>query len=226
MPTPDDRIKIEVDNLTFVLCNNSILCKVDVVTGMGRDGLWTGNELWDNTAGLCTRFGEVVKLPKALTFRKNSSESGMEWQTEMEAKIGDIAYWGIMEGTNCPVIKCGDDVFFLVDYGEVRLIKRGEEIIPVNGFILLEEVVANVKSSLITPDSAKKTNKRKGVVKYLGKRNKCYYPETELVDPVDIKVGDVVLFKKDLLTVLEDSRYFSLQKGIFYCQGRWVISKI
>ena len=225
MSTTDDRIKLEVENLNFVPCNNKILCKVDVVTGMGNNGLWTGNAEWSSDGGLTTRYGEVVKLPNKLSYRKNRDQSGLEWSAELETEVGDIAYWGIMEGANCPMLIFGGDVYFLVDYGEVRLLKRGEEIIPVNGFILLEECVEEQNSSLITPDSSKKTNKRKGIVRYLGKRNEHYYPETELVDPVDIKVGDTVLFKRDLLTVLEDSRYFSFAKNIFYCQGRWVVCK-
>jgi co-chaperonin GroES (HSP10) len=222
--TEDKRIKIKRDDLCIVPCNNLVLCKVQVVDGFDpKSGLYKGSKTWDE-AGNCTVFGEVVVLPRKLSFRDRPGKSGMEWKTTLEAQVGDIAYWGIMEGANCPVLTVGDQTYYLVDYGEIRLLKREEKIIPVNGFVILEEVVKKQDGIIITPDSAIHTDKKRGIVRYIGNRNECYYPETELCDPIDIKVGDEVLFKSDILTPLEDSRYAGIKEKVWYCQGRWIIA--
>jgi hypothetical protein len=47
-----------------------------------------------------------------------------------------------------------------------------------------------------------------------------------MCDPVGLKVGDTVFFRREILTVLEDDRYFSILKGLNYVQGRWCIAKL
>lgn len=223
--TEDKRLKICEDGVRIVPCNNLVLCKVDVIDGFDKAlGFFTGNEEWSNCGEMVTRYGEIVSLPKSLSIRKKGGDLGLEWQTTLEAKVGDIAYWGIMEGANCPLIRVGDQTYFLVDYAEIRLLKRGEEIIPVNGFIILEAVEHKEGGILITPESAKHTDKKRGVVKYIGKRNECYYPDNFY--DAHLNVGDTVLFSAGVLTELEDERYFSLLRGLFYVQSRWVIATI
>jgi co-chaperonin GroES (HSP10) len=225
--TEDKRLKIKEEHLCFVPCNNLVLCKVEVIDGFDKSrGFFTGNTSWDNSGGTITRYGQIIALPKKLKFLNKPKGFGIEWTTTIEAKVGDIAFWGIMEGANCPVLSVGDANYYLVNYGEIRLLKRGEEIIPVNGFVLLEEVIKEQEGIFIAPESFKKTDKRRGIVRYLGKRNLRYYPDEHQRDPVDIKVGDEVLFKAPILTDLEDSRYAGLQQNIAYVQGRWITCKL
>lgn len=219
------RIKIKEDSLGFRPVNNKVLCKVDLIDGFNKKiGLFTGDKTWSNCGEMETRHGEIIALPDNLLFRHNPQDVGMEWETELEAKVGDIAYWGIMEGANCPLITVGEQNYFLVDYAEIRLLKRDSEIIPVNGFILLEELIEGQKGAIIAPENFRKTDKQRGIVKYVGKPNTAYFPDEHC--DADLKVGDTVLFGAGVLTKLEDERYCELIAGLFYCQSRWVCATI
>jgi hypothetical protein len=221
-----DRIIVREDSIERIVpCTNHLLVKVDVVNCQ-KNGLYVASEEWDADGSTVTRFGTVVSIPSEFFHRKNGREFGMEWDTELEAQIGDVAYWGLMEGTDCAKILCKEDVYYLIDYSEVRVIVRGEEVIPVNGFVIVEEFVDGIKSDfLITPETAKKANHKKGIVKYVGKRNASYYNGDESTcDPKTLNVGDTVLLQISAWTKLEDNRFSSLEKSLGYTQGRWIVA--
>lgn len=212
-----------IDNI--VPCANRLLVKVELVD-CKRNGLFVANKEWDSDGSTVTRFGTVVSLPRRLAHRKNGRDFGIEWETEIEAEIGDVAYWGIMEGTDCPMIICGDETFFLIDYSEIRVLVRKEEVIPVNGFIVVEEFSDEIKSNFLITDFGSKPDHKKGIVRYVGKRNKSYYNGDESTcDPKELTVGDTVLLQIKAWTRLEDSRFSSMDKKLGYVQGRWVIAK-
>ena len=222
-----DRIIVKEKSVEQIVpCTNHLLVKVDVVD-CTKNGLYVANREWDSDGSTVTRFGTIVSLPRELFHRKNANDFGIEWETEMEAQVGDVAYWGIMEGFDCPKIICGDDIYFLIDYAEIRVLVRGEEVIPVNGFVLVEEFSDGIKSDFLITDFASKANHKKGIVKYTGKRNASYYNGDEAtVDPKELNVGETVLLQISAWTRLEDSRFSSMDKHLGYAQGRWIIAKL
>lgn len=222
-----DRIIVKEDSIyNIVPCSNRLLVKVNLVD-CTKNGLYVANKDWDSDGSTVTRFGTVVSLPRKFYHRKDGSSFGVEWDTEIEAKIGDVAYFGIMEGTDAPMIICGTDTYFLVDYSEIRVLVRGEEVIPANGFVIVEEFSDGIKSDFLITDFASKANHKKGIVKYVGKRNKSYYNGDESTcDPKELNIGETVLLQISAWTRLEDQRFFSLGKNLGYVQQRWVIAKI
>ena len=217
------RIEIHVSDIDWRPCNNRLLVKVDVVDGR-RNGIYVGAADWD-IAGHVTRTGVVVKTPSKLFFRSKGDEWGVEWLTDLEACVGDEAFWGIMEGSNCPIVYCGSDIYYLVDYASIRMLKRGEEIIPVNGFVLVEKKEEVDRTSVLIVDHAKKVNKSRGVVIKSGKPNVEYYG-AEQYDAQNLKEGDEVMFSISAWTELEDERYARFNKGVGYIQGRWIIASL
>jgi len=222
-----DRIITREDSIDKIVpCANRLLVKVNLVD-CKKNGLFVANKEWDADGSTVTRFGTIVSLPRRLAHRKNGRDFGIEWETEMEAKIGDMAYWGVMEGTDCPMIICGDETFFLIDYSEIRVLVREEEVIPVNGFVIVEEFSDEIKSDFLITNFGSKPNHKKGIVKYVGKRNKSYYNGDESTcDPKELNVGDTVLLQISGWTRLEDARFASFNKKLGYIQGRWVIAKL
>ena len=70
--------------------------------------------------------------------------------------------------------------------------KRGEEIIILNGFVLLEEVQEHKSDVLSTISSI---DRNKGIVRFMGQKR--IYPDGSLyTDDIDIEVGDTVLIRK------------------------------
>lgn len=223
-----DRIKIKEEAIDGIIpCTNHVLVRVNVIDGK-KNGLYVANTEWDNSGETVTRFGTVVSTPRKLYHRTQRQEFGLEWDAKMELQVGDTAYWGIMQGTDCPMISVGEDTFFLVDYSEIRVIVREEQIIPINGFVVVEEFTEVIKSDfLIIPTICQHANHKMGVVKYVGNRNTTYFNgEQDTCDPEKLNVGDTVLLELRCWTALEDDRFASLEKNLGYVQGRWIIAKI
>jgi len=76
---------------------------------------------------------EVIAVPDRLSFK--------EWETEMELKVGDqvwVNYLSIMKGERVMV---GDKTYILVPYEKIILAKRGDDIVMLNGYVLIEPVL-------------------------------------------------------------------------------------
>lgn len=222
-----DRITIKEESIEGVIpCTNHVLVKVNEIDCM-KDGLYVANAEWDNDGSTVTRFGTVIALPSQLYHRKGNGQFGLEWDTTMELQVGDKAYFGIMQGTDCPRILVNDEVYYLVDYAEIRVAVRDGVIFPLNGFIVVEEYTEVLKSKFLITEPWRKSNHKKGVVKYVGSRNKSYYhSDQDTFDPQMLNVGDTVLLMINAWCRLEDSRFSSLENNLGYIQGRWVIAKL
>ena len=113
-------IDLHIEDISLVRpINNKVLVSVNQVSEESESGLIVGNSEWDK-AGHVTRSGMVISIPEKLIYRAKRGW-GIEWDTQIECEVGDIVYWGIMEGSDCPVLSCNGLDYFLVDYSELRL---------------------------------------------------------------------------------------------------------
>ena len=224
-----ERIVCQVEDVNKSrMLNNRILMKIELTekkkseSGLYlNEGDFSIGQAARNDTGSVTRYGEVIKKPKLLHNTRKDGY-GISWDTDYDIEIGDIAYWGKMEAYDSPVIVCGEDIYFLIRYEEIILVKRGEEIIPLNGNCVLEEVKEMDRSSFLIMEHTKKTNKKKGVVKYLGAPNRSY--DVPMYDALDIEIGSTVYFSAPFFTHLEDSRFNELPSSWGYVQRRWIIA--
>ena len=206
--------------------NNKVLVKIDFdpENDTTESGLVKGSAKWDE-AGHVVRYGTVVSTPKKLLEREIYA-FGIEWGTEIEVQAGDTVYFGKMAGYNSEVVKINGDIHFLVDYSELILRIREERIYPLNGFILLDKVTDFHGEGKISISFLTKDDKKRGIVKYVGRMNDYYFPvKNDYVEATDINEGDEVIFSIAGFTELEDSRYAKLQ-AMGYMQRRWIIGKI
>ena len=150
--------------------------------------------------------GQIVNICEGLDSRK------MNWITENEMKIGDIgiysyeaAMWCWYEDPSRSLVDEEKNIYFILDYEDFFCVKRGQELIPVNGYLLCAPVAEHVKTRIQLPEFVKKKKSDKfGVIKYLGKKNEGYQLLTEdgpalrpeLHDPTQMNVGDIVVFDK------------------------------
>jgi hypothetical protein len=80
--------------------------------------------------------------------------------------------------------------------------------IPLNGFCLFEQVFESPNTQLIVN---KHLNKKQGKVKYIGNRNKSYLKhknKPERYDDIEIKVGDIVIFRNETECLLENENHY------------------
>lgn len=79
------------------------------------------------------RHGEVVRMPRTLT------KTGYDWEPCEEIEIGDEVYWSIVRFFDYPAFKKDYDFYLVVDYCDIYLRKRKEEITPVNGYYMFTQ---------------------------------------------------------------------------------------
>jgi len=140
---------------------------------------------------------EVIAVPDHLKFN--------EWETEMQLKVGDkvwVNYLSIIKGER---VQVGGEVYVLVPYEKIILTKRGDDIVMLNGYVLIEPVLEETQQSgiIILLKQAKQASQR-GYVRHMGIPNKRYTDESH-TDEIDIKLGDMVGLKHGYNSKLESS---------------------
>ena len=153
--------------------------------------------------------GKVVMVPDKLFFSNNPkrADATLEFGTEMELKVGDIAYFHYLqperaivegrvithEGKRCIIIKY-DTIFCAI---------RDDDFIMVNGWMLVEvEKEGSFKSSILhVPDNhQERKNTLRGTIAHLGTPNYGYKFEKISGESdwggKDLKKGDKVMFEK------------------------------
>lgn len=204
------------------MVGNRVLVKVPFVPDDGYtldSGIVVAGSKW-NEADHVARFGEVVSVPDTLVYGVNE----LNWKTEMEVEPGDSVFWGIMAGANAPVIHVGDDLFYVMNYSDLIMRKRGDELYPLNGYAILEKVTNKTRRNGLELDCGDFQDKQLGVVKYVGRAND-YYRGTKAVD-ADVEPGDEVVFANNFWTKLESEVFSVIDEELGYCQRCWIIGKL
>ena len=137
-----------------------------------------------HVADLTATEGTVIALPM--------HHKVEEYDIPNELEVGDrvwFSYFGSLHGVDVFV---GDELFRLIEYSYMIAAKRDEEIIILNGFVLIEEIEKH-KSDVIK--TIAQTDKTRGIVRYFGKKRE--YPSgSQYSDDIDIFCGDEVLIRK------------------------------
>lgn len=230
----EERLETVVDSVDSIrVLNNNVLVEVtflpedDVKT---KSGVIISGTKWNENPHVA-RWGVVKKLPKKLKFKTDVAKAmrgefsmGMEWQTELDIEVGDKVFWGRLAGGSSPIVRCGDSVYFLVNYSEFILRIRDGEITPINGYAILEPVEEeSIEIKGLILNFNKGQNRKLGVVKYLGKPNGGYLGS--IMKDAECEVGDKVIFQGEKFIPLEDEMFAELEGGLGYCQRVWFVGK-
>ena len=190
------------------------------------------------------RIYEVIKLPDKLYYSHSKHASlygaeSMPWDTDLELQIGDLIWHDYMNTLDCPVIKVDDEPeaeYKLLWYKDIYFALRGDMVIPVNGYLLCEEV-ENENASTLEIYKDDLIDKKVGRVRYIGTPNREYlgwwkkggYVTSKYVDDgVDISEEDMIIKR-----VPEDHRLveetmhanFDQDKNYFVIQRRNIYAK-
>lgn len=188
----------------------------------------------------CTT-GVVVKRPQETYYNPTDSKNSVEWITDIELQEGDrviYGYFGFTEAfreADPKWVMCQGEIYILVFYGLCILAQRNDLVIMLNGYTLiepLEEELPQAKN-LILPSYLKNARtklfkKQRGIVRYLGSRNRGYTNERYTEDDDSLKVGDTVTLDRHCNIPLEYSLFQTFgEKGkTLYRVQRFNISGI
>lgn len=152
------RMAIELPAMPKVMLNNQVLVKIldDFISPhvQLKSGLWQ-DITWEDTENAMFR-GQVVKVPEKLKYYEKDGVPNLEndggvvsisdYDTTMELQVGDIIYYGYHHFKRV-ALKNGllfynedGEMFFPVKYDKIYCAIRNEQFVPVNGYVLVEDI--------------------------------------------------------------------------------------
>jgi hypothetical protein len=166
--------------------------------------------------------GEVVGVPSQLYFStKKNFHSSMDWDTDMELKVGDIATYHFLDIRVAieqgDYILCDGKFYFPIRYDRIfcakRKVPKGNIVIPengnfvvdgkgrsevimLNGYVLVKPVPQEIITIMKLPQNVEgRHDARYGEVKFIGSPNKRYR-ESYPPDDNRLEIGMLVLLDK------------------------------
>lgn len=143
------------------------------------------------------RFGIIINQVSSLVKKRNQL-----WKTVLETECGDLCWYDYLTGSNCDTIITETNEYKLLDYYDLIVAKRGEDIICLNGYCLFSLCRDEVKSVLAIDTG--KYDARLGIMEYMGSCNGYYFDG--IVDDDYLSIGDKCVFKLPPI-LLEDDYY-------------------
>lgn len=148
--------------------------------------------------------GEVINIPNKIQTNK-MGDNGSLWETEVELEIGDevvVSYQSVVNALKktSNFITWEGELYVIVRYWNIFVGRRGDEIIPVNGFTIMEPVDLEMeilkerlsKLNLVLPDKLESIKFRQfGRVVYTGEPKK-YVDENVTSLDRKLEKGDIV----------------------------------
>lgn len=188
--------------------------------------------------------GEVWGMPSHLKY-SGKPNLDMPWDCDMEIQMYDkvILYYlsvtNALDPRNKRYILEGEDKYIFVNYDNIYAIVRGDDVIPCNGYVLIEPIenpeITRTRDRMkalgmeYIEIGRKVTNEVTfGKIKYLGKPNRAYVDEFQSDEGVDVAVGDVVVIRKTNDVPLQYSLHQKVNKGqpLLRCQRRNLLAKM
>jgi co-chaperonin GroES (HSP10) len=114
----------------------------------------------------------------------------MSWKTNMAVQVGDEVWFNFISSTHSNGFDIDGEMYLFIPYADCFVAKRGEEVICLNGYILLSEIKKEDKSFLYLAETDK-IDLHRGKVRFVGEPNSQYKVDS-FSDDIDIAEGDMV----------------------------------
>jgi hypothetical protein len=211
----------KLDALPKKIMPNWVLVKLDILNKERRtkSGIWIASGKEDN--GLDTdevfrqidRYGTVVMICDRLKFDPKIFHLwSLQWKTKIEIQVGDTVWSRAMGAHDCERFYIDKEnngekyreYYKLIKYDELIVSKRGDKIIPLNGWILMEPYVNMLSKLLIAPSPYQ--NRNYGIIKYIGEPNTDYHGNYE-------STGETHK-DQDYIEEIRDTKFWSDDRGL------------
>lgn len=154
-------------------------------------------------------------------------------EVPLEMEIGDKVYFQFNQNIDClengRFVEEDGDIYFFIPYNECICVVRGEQVIPLNGYILVEPIPMTQEDKIIQGVELVLMEEyvtQKGIVKYTGAPAQAYLDNVNLKDNDDIKAGMTVYFAFNDNVPIEYDLFQEINKGkpIMYMHRQAVLS--
>ena len=201
--------------MKLVTGNNHILVRVKsnegrtteagVIVGFNADIQYAEGQ-GSHMADMAEVHGTVIKVPYGLYYSKDDPYS-MSWKTKMMLKVDDEVWFNFIASSHSSGFDVDGEMYLFIPYADCFVAKRGDEVIPLNGYALLEEMKKEQMSEVIVMED--KTDMRRGRVRFVGEPNEEYRIDS-FSDDIEIQEGDVVQIRAGFTPYrLERQEYFA-----------------
>jgi hypothetical protein len=166
---------------------------VEIKLGKTKDGLdWDAGEH-------SVRRGYITKLPESVTY----DEAGTPWHNPTVPRIGNIVYFGYLEGITCEKVVCDNIIYYVLPYRSLILQLNPnmdtDTTEMLNGFVLAQKLPKTKGSELEIKESFYEDRFE---IKVAGVHNTAYKDDNITDDPI-ITEGSKVITKAKNYPVLE-----------------------
>lgn len=150
------------------ILSNLLLVKVDPTD---RIVLSNGFELYFDTRfeeqKAAPQTGMVLAVPERLRFSSDMTKPSIMYDTDMEVQVGDriIFNFNAVDHATRTGLTFGSDFFISYDQCYIA-IREDDEVVCLNGSVIVEPLEDEVESTLVIPGTARKKLKTHGIVRY------------------------------------------------------------
>ena len=193
--------------LVRVKSNEGRTTEAGIIVGFNDDVQYAEGS-GSHMADMTEVHGTVIQVPDKLSYAKDDPYS-MSWKTEMVLRSGDEVWFNFIASAHSNGFDIDGEMYLFIPYADCLVAKRGETVIPLNGYVLLSEINKNETSKVLYLAEDDKVDTRRGIVRYVGEPNAEYRVDT-FSDNIDIQEGDIVQIKAGFTPFrLERQKYFA-----------------
>lgn len=183
----------------------------------------------------CTE-GVVTKICNELIFEIGNPDS-VEYDVDMELQVNDTVIFSYLSQINKfdrnEYIEDENYFYFFLNYDEIFVAKRNEDIICINGWNLIEPKEKIIKTSLEIGEAQINKSENWGVVRHKAPAIRAYKNLNDSLDNHDIEnmgnddieVGDEVYFGESFAIPLQYPLYKTLDKDYYRIQRKNILLK-
>lgn len=180
-----------------------------------------------------TTTGVVVKVPDKLDNFEISSNASLQYDTDLEVQVGDtVIFHYLTRDANVRdgrILTINDEEYFQIRYDRLFCAIRNDEIIMLNGTLIVEADREELESEFLITQHTNKKSQTRGVVRYAGSPLKGYrdFPD-DGGDLDEVAVGDHIIFRSvDALPLQNDTQQLIDRGKTYYrMQRRDVLLKL
>lgn len=150
------------------------------------------------------------------------------YEVPIELKVSDFVFYSYnvyaQAAAHGRIFEKGEEMYILIPYDMCFVAIREDEIIPLNGLVLLEPVIKKYEGKLIVEEEEHATV---GTIAHLGTKVKSYLQYSEESDTDDFfQVGDKVLHRKFRNVPLEWSTHRKLNRPFTRLHRKDILAKL